>query len=157
MQNNNQGSSKVAVSVIAAVVVVIIAIMLMSDRNSDVVQDPTVTPSVSASATPTAVVSPSASASPAVSVKTFNVSGKPFSFSPAEMKVKKGDTVKIIFKNEQGMHDLVVDGYNARTKVLQVGQSETIQFVADKTGTFEYYCSVGTHRQQGMKGKLIVE
>jgi plastocyanin len=29
--------------------------------------------------------------------------------------------------------------------------------VADKKGTFEYYCSVGQHRALGMKGKLVVE
>lgn len=33
----------------------------------------------------------------------------------------------------------------------------SVTFVADETGTFEYYCSVGNHRGQGMIGKLIVE
>ncbi|OGN04280.1 MAG: hypothetical protein A2659_03275 [Candidatus Yanofskybacteria bacterium RIFCSPHIGHO2_01_FULL_44_24] len=81
----------------------------------------------------------------------------PFSFNPAEIRVKKGDTVRIIFRNEKGTHDWVIDEFNARTKILQVGQTETIQFVANKAGTFEYYCSVGTHRQMGMKGNLVVE
>ena len=66
------------------------------------------------------------------------------------------DTVKIIFKNAKGFHDWTLDEFNAATKQLTVGQSETIQFVADKAGTFEYYCSVGNHRQQGMVGKLVV-
>ncbi|MEY4731380.1 MAG: hypothetical protein RL681_326, partial [Candidatus Parcubacteria bacterium] len=46
--------------------------------------------------------------------------------------------------------------FNAATKVLTDGQSETIEFVANKAGTFEYYCSVGSHRQMGMKGTLTV-
>jgi uncharacterized cupredoxin-like copper-binding protein len=32
-----------------------------------------------------------------------------------------------------------------------------VQFVADKTGTFEFYCSVGNHRQMGMVGTLVVQ
>lgn len=93
----------------------------------------------------------------APSVKEFTVTGQNFSFSPASMTVKKGDTVKITFKNSGGMHDWKIDEFSAGTKVLQVGQQETIQFVADKAGTFEYYCSVGQHRAMGMKGSLIVQ
>lgn len=89
--------------------------------------------------------------------KEFTVTGKNFSFAPANMMVKKGDRVKITFVNDAGTHDLVVDGYNARTKIMQGGARETIEFVADKAGSFEYYCSVGSHRQMGMKGTLIVQ
>ena len=32
-----------------------------------------------------------------------------------------------------------------------------VEFTVDKTGTFEYYCSVGQHRANGMVGNLIVE
>jgi plastocyanin len=127
---------------------------------------PVVSPTPTALATATVSPSPSSSPTPLVSVgasvtlgpvKTFTVTGKPFSFSPSEIKVKKGDMVKIIFKNTEGIHDWVIDEFNARTPKIQAGQSAEIQFVADKKGTFEYYCSVGSHRQQGMKGKLIVE
>lgn len=90
-------------------------------------------------------------------VKTFAVEGTPFSFSLKEIKVSKGDTVKVAFTNKKGMHDFVIDEFNAKTKQLKAGETEEITFVASKSGTFEYYCSVGTHRQQGMVGKLIVE
>ena len=90
-------------------------------------------------------------------VKEFTVEASNFSFSVKEMKVKKGDTVKVVFKNTESMHDWVIDEFNAKTKQIKAGESETIEFVADKNGTFEYYCSVGTHRQMGMKGNLIVE
>jgi plastocyanin len=89
--------------------------------------------------------------------KTFTVSAANFSFDIKEMKVKKGDTVKIDFKNNEGFHDWVIDDFSARTKQLQAGGTESISFTADKTGTFEYYCSVGQHRKFGMVGKLIVE
>lgn len=89
-------------------------------------------------------------------VKTFTVTGKNFSFLPNTLSVKKGDTVRITFKNTDGFHDLVIDEFNARTKQMQAGGEETIEFVANKTGTFEYYCSVGAHRAMGMKGTLTV-
>ncbi|OGK20237.1 hypothetical protein A3C23_03330 [Candidatus Roizmanbacteria bacterium RIFCSPHIGHO2_02_FULL_37_13b] len=90
-------------------------------------------------------------------VKEFTVDGSNFKFSVTEMNVKKGDTVKVIFNNTEGMHDFVIDEFNAKTKQLKTGESEAITFVVNQTGTFEYYCSVGKHRQMGMVGKLIVE
>ncbi len=90
-------------------------------------------------------------------VKEFEVSGNNFAFSPTEIVVNQGDTVRINFTNSGGFHDLVIDEFNARTKQLADGGKETIEFVADKTGTFEYYCSVGKHREMGMVGNLIVK
>lgn len=86
-----------------------------------------------------------------------DISGIPFEFSVKEIRVKKGDRVRIDFTSVQGMHDWVVDEFSARTKQLTAGQSDSVEFVADKKGTFEYYCSVPTHKQAGMVGKLIVE
>ncbi|MBI5421987.1 dienelactone hydrolase family protein [Candidatus Peregrinibacteria bacterium] len=96
------------------------------------------------------------------SKKTFAITGEPFKFlmNGAEapvLRVKQGDTVRIEFTNTKGFHDWVLDEFNARTPQLQAGASATVEFVADKKGTFEYYCSVGSHRAMGMKGNLIVE
>jgi len=89
-------------------------------------------------------------------IKTFIVEGGMFYFSPKEISVNKGDKVKIVFKNVEGVHDWVVDEFNARTKIIKTGETDEVEFIADKTGSFEYYCSVGTHRQQGMVGVLKV-
>lgn len=114
----------------------------------EVKQEAVVTPEQAPVATESAVVS---------ETKTFAVEGTPFSFNLKEIKVSKGDTVKIAFTNKKGMHDFVIDEFNAKTKQLKADETEEISFVASKSGTFEYYCSVGNHRQQGMVGKLIVE
>ena len=103
-----------------------------------------------------------AQASGSENVKTFVISASHLRFymngveSP-ELKVKEGDTVRIEFNNEEGFHDWVLDEFGAATAQIQVGKSETIEFIANKKGTFEYYCSVGKHRQNGMKGVFIVE
>ncbi len=89
--------------------------------------------------------------------KEFTVTGSNFKFDPATIAVKYGDIVKITFVNSGGVHDLKIDEFNAATEVLKTaGQRETITFVANKLGSFEYYCSIGTHRQMGMKGTLTV-
>jgi nitrosocyanin len=113
---------------------------------------PPVTPPTSA-----VVTSTPAAAMEQGAVKEFAVEGGMFYFTPKEIKVKKGDTVKITFTNKEGFHDWVLDEFNAKTKQIKAGETDTISFVADKAGTFEYYCSVGNHRAQGMKGNLIVE
>ncbi|OGG12110.1 hypothetical protein A2781_03525 [Candidatus Gottesmanbacteria bacterium RIFCSPHIGHO2_01_FULL_42_27] len=91
------------------------------------------------------------------SVKTFEIKASSFKFSLTEIRVKKGDRVKIVLNNTGGFHDWVIDEFDARTKQTQGPATETVEFTADKTGTFEYYCSVAQHRQNGMVGKLIVE
>ena len=90
-------------------------------------------------------------------VKSFEISSANFKFDKSELKVKQGDKVKITLENDEGMHDWVIDEFNVKTKLLKAGEKDTVEFVANKKGTFEYYCSVGQHRQNGMKGNLIVE
>lgn len=89
--------------------------------------------------------------------KVFDVTGKNFEFSLKEIKVNQGDKVKINFTSSEGFHDWVLDEFNVATEKIQGGQSASVTFIADKAGVYEYYCSVGTHRQMGMTGKLIVE
>ncbi len=90
-------------------------------------------------------------------VKEFVVNGNDFRFDVTEMRVKVGDKVRVTFKNTGGFHDFVLDEFGAKTAQLADGKEETVEFVADAAGTYEYYCSVGKHRQMGMVGKLIVE
>ncbi len=90
-------------------------------------------------------------------VKTFDINGKNFSFSQTEVRVKKGDRVRINFKSTDGFHDWVINKFRARTSRVQTGGTTSVEFIAKDKGTFEYYCSVGSHRQLGMVGKLIVE
>ena len=89
-------------------------------------------------------------------VKVFTIEGSNFKFVPNTMTVKKGDTVRVVFKNVGGFHDFVIDEFDVATAQINGGAEEAVEFVADKAGTFEYYCSVGSHREQGMVGTLTV-
>jgi plastocyanin len=86
----------------------------------------------------------------------IEIIGQNFSFQPNQITVKKGQPVRIKFVNTQGFHDFVIDEFNIASKQLKENESEIIEFTPDKTGTFEFYCSVGEHRQMGMVGTLVV-
>ena len=77
-------------------------------------------------------------------------------FSLNEIKVKKGDTVKITITNTAGTHDFMLDEFNINQET-PLNQPVVVEFIADKAGTFEYYCSKYNHRELGQKGNLIVE
>lgn len=92
-------------------------------------------------------------------VKEFTVEGASLKFTPNTIRVNVGDRVKINFKNtgSQGMHDFVIDEFDVATEVLGSGEEEQVEFVANRAGTFEFYCSVEDHREMGMVGTLVVE
>ncbi len=77
-------------------------------------------------------------------------------FMPAEIRVALGSTVRITYVNGGGRHDWVLDEFDAATAVISARQSDTIEFVADEAGEFEFYCGVPGHRAAGMYGAFIV-
>jgi plastocyanin len=83
---------------------------------------------------------------------TFN-----YGYSEEEIRVQQGDTVTINLTNSGGFHDWVIDEFGTATEKINAGDTTSVTFVADEIGTFEYYCSVGNHRQLGMVGNLVVE
>jgi plastocyanin len=78
--------------------------------------------------------------------------------SNPDIVVQQGDTVEVTLCVTGGTHDWVVDELDAATDVISAGdECSTVEFVADQAGEFEYYCSVGNHRAEGMVGTLMVE
>lgn len=79
------------------------------------------------------------------------------------IKARVGATVKITFQNTgQTPHTWTLDAnspspYYVSTALVDPGRSETVSFVADKPGTFTYYCKVPGHKNLGMKGTIIIE
>lgn len=94
------------------------------------------------------------------SVKTFAMDSyyddKGAWFSVKEIRVKKGDRVRVTVTNTKGIHDFTLDEFGVKQET-PLNEKTVIEFVADKTGAFEYYCSKPGHRARGQWGKLIVE
>ena len=89
-------------------------------------------------------------------VKEFTIRESNFRLDPETITVNKGDTVRITVINNEGMHNLFIEGYDERTSTVSAGNTEIIEFVADEAGTFDMWCEVGSHRSSGMEGTLIV-
>ena len=94
--------------------------------------------------------------------KVIVITGENFKFiidgvDNPEIIVNEGDKIRIEFSSTSGFHDWVVDEFNVATEKVRENDGVTIvEFVADQKGEFEYYCSVGAHREQGMFGRLVV-
>ena len=122
-------------------------------------------PAPQATATPTPVVQTTPGVSPppiTVSpgqprpVKEFTVESREFNFTPNLISVERGDIVRIIFRNAgTTSHSLVVEGFKS-THLLSPGGTESIEFLANQSGTFPFYCSTPGHRAFGMEGQLKI-
>jgi len=87
-------------------------------------------------------------------------------WEPPVLVAFKGDTVLINVTNpRRHTHSLVIPDYAVSTKVLSPrGGSETVRFVASKTGTFQFLCGIPHDEATGacdldhrrMTGYLIV-
>ena len=87
----------------------------------------------------------------------FTMTAKNFEFDPSVITVKKGEKVRLIITTTDHDHGIKIEGYDIN-QVLKKGETEIIEFTADKAGTFEFKCSVYCgkgHRK--MRGKLVVE
>lgn len=89
-------------------------------------------------------------------VKEFTITAKQFQFSPSTIEVNKGDRVRLIITSTDVPHGFAIAEYGINQR-LEVGKPATIEFTADKEGTFTSFCSVICGAgHSGMKGKLIV-
>lgn len=155
-KQNSPMNMKVIIGAVVVLVVVVSGFMLVKSKSSKTADDTSPAIQSQDSQNPASSEQGSNSATTG-SVKEFKVTGSPFKFEPSTLKVNKGDTVKITFTNSAGTHDFTIDALKVKTKTLAAGESEVVEFTADKVGTYEYYCSVGNHRAMGMKGTLTVE
>jgi nitrosocyanin len=175
--SNNSNNTKLIAGVVAVAALAVIAVMVMSQSRPATnlnVQETTIETSAAptgsalpttteASDTPT--TTPSTASSPASSaapeqeanVVEIKMDAGSFFYSQKEIRVKKGDTVKITMTSKDMMHDFNIDELKVKSGIVKSGETKTFEFVADKTGSFEYYCAVGSHRQNGQVGTLVVE
>lgn len=91
------------------------------------------------------------SSEPTLEVKLTATS---FEFDQKEIRVKKGQKVKLSYVNNKGTHSVDIPEF----KVSVDKQNTPVEFVASKAGTFEYKCGIMCGADHGkMIGKLIVE
>lgn len=117
---------------------------------ADAVTAPAATTDVQPVATTdTAAVKPEA--------RVIEVKASQFAFEPAEIRIKKGESVKIRLTSTDVPHGLAITDLNFDLQV-EGGQTQEAELTVDVAGSYGFRCSVmcgGGHRD--MKGVLIVE
>ena len=82
-----------------------------------------------------------------------------FKITPSNPSVKKAGTVTFAVSNDGGVvHALEVEGpgEEKETPNIDPGKSATLKVDLNKPGTYEFYCPIDGHKQQGMKGEIKV-
>ncbi len=90
----------------------------------------------------------------------FTLELSSFEFTPNVIETEAGKTIKIKLVGEDIDHDFIIDGLEVRSPIIKRGQSKTVEVTipADASGkSFEFYCGVGSHKEQGMIGTLKVK
>lgn len=144
------------IGIIVVALVVIIGIFIFSFTGTE--QPSSTVPAPGFEGVPETVVSPTPTPTPTpTEVKEISVDGTEYSFSPSSISVEKGDRVRITFSNVGGIvHNFGISELGVRTSTISVGNSDSIEFVADKSGTFDFDCSVPGHGSLGMRGSLVI-
>ena len=73
--------------------------------------------------------------------RRIEVSVKKFSYTPAEVTVKKGESVVLVLTSEDVTHGLKFKELNLNTKI-EKGKPAELAFTPDKVGNFVGHCSV---------------
>lgn len=88
--------------------------------------------------------------------RTFRIDARQYSYSPSEIHVNPGDTVTFELVSTDVVHGLYVDGYDVSLEA-DPGQTATLTFVADKSGSFRFRCNITCGAMHPfMIGKLTV-
>lgn len=90
-------------------------------------------------------------------VHEFQITSRKCEFGPSSLRVKKGDHLKLVISALDHDHGFRLDEFHINRKI-EKGKTDTVEFTADKAGTFPFrcsnFCGLG---HGGMMGTLVVE
>lgn len=91
------------------------------------------------------------------SLHEINVVARQFEFEPSEIRVEKGDRIRMTLTSEDVTHGFNLPQFGV-SKTIKPGEETTVEFVADTQGEFNFRCNVycGAGHSE-MDGVLIVE
>jgi uncharacterized cupredoxin-like copper-binding protein len=102
-------------------------------------------------------------------LKTIVIKETEFKLSPSSVTLSKPGTYKFKAENEGSyQHSLEIEGKGVKSEgseegdaaleqALNPGQSGVLTVTFQKPGTYEMYCPVDGHEQEGMKGEVVVK
>ena len=94
----------------------------------------------------------------------FQISARKYTYRVAgvdrpEIHVHDGDVVRVTFSAEDIPHSFTVDEPYRISKRAEPGKPVTFEFLADKPGTFEFYCNLAIDERcrKELRGTLVVD
>ena len=90
--------------------------------------------------------------------REITVSAFEMGYNLSSINLKRGEKVRINLTNTGKFpHDFILEELpQIKTKVIKPGEKDSVEFIVPMTGDLTYYCSIGTHRDQGMEGKFVI-
>jgi len=90
-------------------------------------------------------------------VKSFNITAKKFEFTPSSITVNEGDIVRITISSSDVSHGFSIPQFGV-SKIIPAGGTVTVEFTADKKGSYKFFCIVFCGSGHGsMRGTLVVQ
>jgi plastocyanin len=94
-------------------------------------------------------------------IQTIQISAKEYSLTPSTVDVSETGTYEFEVTNDgQVAHALEIEesggGAEAETGDIAPGETKTVRFTFSADGSYEMYCPIDGHRDQGMEGTITV-
>ena len=87
----------------------------------------------------------------------IEVSATDFHFDPPDITAEAGEVTFVLKNDGQTGHALEIEGPGVEDETDTIEPGQTAEVTVDlKDGTYEFYCPVDGHRQQGMEGTVTV-
>ena len=91
------------------------------------------------------------------SIRSFKMTAKKWEFDPETITVEEGDTVRLSVTSIDVDHGIAIPQFGVSEK-LEAGKTVDFEFVADKKGSFTFFCNVSCGAgHSSMKGTLVVQ
>jgi heme/copper-type cytochrome/quinol oxidase subunit 2 len=88
--------------------------------------------------------------------REITLTARNYRFAPNRIEVAQDDLVKLTVQSEDVAYSLTIDEYRV-SKRVPAGGSTTLEFRADRAGTFAFYSNLTNDaRHAQMKGELVV-
>jgi heme/copper-type cytochrome/quinol oxidase subunit 2 len=88
--------------------------------------------------------------------REITLTARNYRFSPSRIEVAQDDLVKLTVQSEDNAYSVTIDEYRMSRRV-PAGGSTTLEFRADRAGTFAFYSNLTNDaRHTQMKGELVV-
>jgi plastocyanin len=94
-------------------------------------------------------------------LQTIQISEKEFSLNPNTVTLSQPGTYEFEVTNDgQITHALEIEesgeGAEAESGDIGAGESKTLRFTFSADGSYEMYCPIGNHKDEGMRGTIVV-